>query len=177
MTTHRRPTFSDWRATLVAGAVLGIVILGVGGRLGMRALALIQGQTPLFTIDGSIAITLLGGVAGIVIAVFFLLARAAFPEHRAVRTVIFSALVGLVVARGLNPVSLIKLEIFGPLFLLHGALLTVYWCRVRFGHGSIVGFYRRGAVSRRKAGAVGSTPTKSTGARASAGFDSRTATL
>jgi len=132
MTGHGRPTIDDWRTGVVVGASLGAIVLGVGGRLGMRAIALAQGQSPSFTIDGSIAVVLLGGVAGAVVALIFLLALAAFPAHRLTRGVFFWTLLGMFVWRGLNPISALNVGIFAPLFVLHGVLLTVYWCRIRF---------------------------------------------
>jgi hypothetical protein len=133
MTNHRRPGIADWRAGLIVGAALGAMILGIGSRLGMRVIALAQDRAPSFSIDGSIAVTLLGAGAGAVVAVFFLLARTAFPTRRLGRVSLFWALVALVVWRGLNPVSTLNVAVFAPLFLLHGGLLTAYWCRVRYG--------------------------------------------
>jgi hypothetical protein len=36
-----------------------------------------------------------------------------------------------VVWRGLNPASTLSVAVFAPLFLLHGGLLTAWWCRIR----------------------------------------------
>jgi len=131
MTNHRRPSIADWRAGLLVGAALGALILGAGGRLGMRVIAIAQDRAPSFSIDGSIAVTLLGAGAGAVVAVFFLLARAAFPTRRLGRVSLFWALVAWVVWRGLNPVGTLNVAVFAPLFLLHGGLLTAWWCRGR----------------------------------------------
>ena len=131
MTTRRKPSIADWRAGIVAGAALGAILLGVGGRVGMRAIAVAQGQPPSFTVDGSIAVVLLGATTGAAVAVLFLLARTAFPAHRVGRVVFFWTLVGALVWRGLNPISALNVAVFAPLFLLHGGLLTAYWCRVR----------------------------------------------
>ena len=131
MTTHRRPTFADWRAGIVVGAMLGTVLLGIGGRLGMRGIAIAQGQPASFTFDGSLVVVLLGSATGAAVALIFLTSRAAFPAQRVWRTLFFWTLVGLLVWRGLNPVSTLNLSYFAPLFVLHGGLLTAYWCRVR----------------------------------------------
>jgi hypothetical protein len=131
MNSHRRPTFADWRAGIIVGAVSGTLLLGVGGRIGMRGIAVAQGQPAAFTIDGSIIVALLGSASGAVIALIFLASRAAFPAQRVGRTLCFWTVLGLLVWRGLNPVSALNLSIFAPLFVLHGALLTAYWCRVR----------------------------------------------
>jgi len=113
-------------------------VLGIGGRIGMRGIALAEGRQPLFTIEGSIAVALLGGAVGALVAVLFLVARTVAPAHRLLRTALFWALLGLLVWRGLNPVSTINVAIFAPLFVLHGALLTAYWCRIRFRRAALL---------------------------------------
>lgn len=131
MTTYSRPRFADWRAGLAVGAAMGALILGVGGRMGMRVIAIAQHQPPAFSIEGSLAITMLGAVAGAAVAAVFLLSRTLFPTRRLWRVTLFWTIVALVVWRGLNPISWLSLSVFAPLFVIHGALLTTYWCRVR----------------------------------------------
>jgi hypothetical protein len=97
----------------------------------MRLIAIAQNQAALFSIEGSIAVILLGAGAGAVVAAVFLLARTAFPTRRLGRVSLFWAIVALVVWRGLNPVSTLSVAVFAPLFLLHGGLLTAWWCRIR----------------------------------------------
>ena len=96
----------------------------------MRVMALAEGRPPAFTIDGSIAIVLLGAITGVVIAALFLLSRALFPAHRILRATLFWTITAALVARGLHPLTVFKAVVFGPLFLAHGALLNAYWCRV-----------------------------------------------
>ena len=135
MNLPHRPRRRDWLAGLAAGAGLGLVILGIGSRAGMRFIALESGQTPSFTIEGSIAVSLLGALTGAIVAAIFLGVRAAFPTRRWMRAALFWAVCGALVLRGLNPVTALNAGIFGPLFLLHGALLHVYWCRVHLARG------------------------------------------
>ena len=130
MHTSLRPRRPDWLAVLGAGALLGLVILGVGSRVGMRLIAVAAGQAPLFSIEGSIAVSLLGALTGAFIAALFLGARAAFPSRRWVRGALFWIICGAIVLRGLNPVTTLNASIFLPLFLLHGILLHVFWCRI-----------------------------------------------
>ena len=130
MHTTSRPRRRDWLAGLVAGAALGFVFLGVGSRAGMRLVALAAGQAPAFTIEGSIAVSLLGALTGAVIATLFLLLRTALPTHRWIRGALFWTLCGALVLRGLHPVTWLNAGIFLPLFLLHGVLLHIFWCRV-----------------------------------------------
>jgi hypothetical protein len=71
MHTLNRPTRRDWLAGLAAGASLGFVLLGVGARAGMRLFALASAQAPLFTIEGSIAVSVLGALTGALVATVF----------------------------------------------------------------------------------------------------------
>jgi predicted tellurium resistance membrane protein TerC len=63
--------------------------------------------------------------------------RKLFPKRRIPGGVFFWGVIAAFVARGLNPVSVLNLTVFSPLFLLHGSLLTWWWCRTHSGHGSI----------------------------------------
>jgi hypothetical protein len=130
MHTPHRPDRRDWLAALTAGAVLGFVFLGVGARIGMRLIAVASRQAPTFTVEGSIAVSLLGALAGAIVATIFLLARTVFPARRWIRGLAFWAICGTIVLRGLHPVSLLNAVIFLPLFLGHGVLLHTYWCRI-----------------------------------------------
>jgi hypothetical protein len=130
MHTIRRPRRSDWLAGLGAGAVLGFVILGVGARAGMRFFAVSSGQTPSFTIEGSVAVGLLGALTGAVVATLFLLVRVTLPSRRWTRAAIFWAICVALALRGLHPVTALKSAIFLPLFVVHGVLLHTYWCRI-----------------------------------------------
>src|SRR5688572_4370221 len=130
MHTPHRPLLRDWLVGLAAGASLGFVILGAGGRVGMRLIARASGQAPSFTIEGSMAVALLGALAGAFVAIVFLLARTALPTRRWTRGVLFWVVCGAIFLRGINPVTPLNAGIFLPLFLVHGVLLHMFWCRV-----------------------------------------------
>jgi hypothetical protein len=130
MHTAQRPRRRDWLTGLTAGALLGFLILGLGARAGMRVVALASGQAPSFTIEGSLAVGLLGALTGAVIAALFLALRAALPGRRWLRGALFWTICGALALRGLRPVSLLNAGIFLPLFLLHGVLLHTFWCRI-----------------------------------------------
>ena len=136
MTTHvihpdGRPDLRDWRDGLLAGAILGTLFLGIGSRLGMRLIALAEGRSPAFSLGGSLTIVLLGTGVGALVASLFLISRTLFPRRRLLRVTFFGALTGAIVLRGLNPVSFLNAGVFLPLFAMHAALLTSYWCRWR----------------------------------------------
>ena len=135
MHTSQRPRRRDWLAGLAAGGSLGFVILGVGARAGMRVVAVASGQTPSFSIEGSISVSLLGAATGALVATVFLLARTTFPTRRRLRGALFWTVCGALVLRGLHPVTALNAAIFLPLFLLHGVLLHTFWCRVYLARG------------------------------------------
>ena len=130
MNTNRRPNGRDWIVGLSAGTVLGAIFLGIGGRLAMRGIALAEGRMPLFTPEGSLAVVLLGAITGAIVASLFLLARVFFPSRRVLRVLFFWIVTLAVVLRGVSPLTLINVMWFVPLFLAHGSLLNLYWCRV-----------------------------------------------
>lgn len=131
MSHHPRPRGADWLAAILMGAALGAPILGVGSRYGMRAIAIARDQVPSFTLDGSLAVVFMGVVTGAVVGALFALGRTLAPHSRFGRNAIFWSLTTALVWRGINPVDVLQLVWFAPLFLIHGGLLTLYWCRVR----------------------------------------------
>ena len=136
MGRYRRPRLLDWRATLGVGVLLGAVILGIGSRIGMRIIAVAQGAGGAFTFEGTLTVVLFGAITGAVVAALFLASRSAFPNHRLGRGVLFWTLITAFVLRGISPLGWLNFAMFAPLFLVHGGLLTLYWCRVRLAKSS-----------------------------------------
>ena len=130
--SHRsdRPRPRDWLAGLTAGAVLGFILLGIGGRIGMRIIANELGQPGGFTVEGSLTVALLGAASGAIIALIFLLLRTALPAHRWLRGTLFWVICLAIALRGLRPVTVLNATTFLPLFLAHGILLHTFWCRI-----------------------------------------------
>jgi hypothetical protein len=125
-----RYTRRDWTIGILAGAVFGLPLLGVGGRVAMWLVALHQGRAPHFTLDGSLAVTLMGGAAGAVIGIIFMGSRSLFPRTRWARVGLFAAVVGFVALRGIAPLTPFNVAVFLPLFVAHGIALHLWWCRV-----------------------------------------------
>jgi hypothetical protein len=57
-------------------AIIAGVILGVGGRLAMRAIGMAAGAPTAFSLGGSLEVVAFGALVGIPVAIVFLLARA-----------------------------------------------------------------------------------------------------
>jgi hypothetical protein len=92
--------------TVVLGGLLGLVILGVGGRIVMAWIAADAGGTPRFTLGGTMTVVLLGaasGLAGGVMAVAsrWLVGRVV-PRHQWLEHVLLAAMLLLVTMRGLR---------------------------------------------------------------------------
>jgi len=131
MNSARRPSPRDWGAALVAGALLGSVILGIGGRFGMWLVAIEQGRTASFSAWGSLRVVFFGAVAGCLVAAIFMGSRALLPGRRVWRSAAFWGATGAFVLSGIRPLTVVNIVVFAPLFVAHGALLTAWWCRLR----------------------------------------------
>ncbi len=125
-----RPRPRDWPMALAAGASLGFLFLGIGARVGMRIVALASAQPTAFTVEGSVAVILLGALTGAVVAAIFLLVRIVISTSRWVRGAVFWGVCGALALRGISPITLLNATVFLPLFLLHGVLLHAFWCRI-----------------------------------------------
>jgi hypothetical protein len=91
----------DLRSDLVRGTLLGLVILGIGGRLLMRVVANLEGQAPMWTVGGSVTVAFYGAVSGAFAGlVYYLLRR--FVNKAWLRTASFLLICGLVALRGVR---------------------------------------------------------------------------
>lgn len=139
MDPNRGITRSHWLIGLLLGTIAGVIILGVGGRVAMRGIALYTGQAPGFSLGGSLTVIALGAVCGAGGGLLFVVVRRFF-RNRLVRAGIFWTLIALVTLRGLRPVDPVRLTAFVPLTLMYGTMLQIVWCRI---HGR-----RRAATTR-----------------------------
>jgi hypothetical protein len=105
------------------GVTLGIVILGVAGRLAMRFYAIHDYQEPYATAGGTLTVLLAGAAAGAATGSWLWLGDRLFSSRPAVRHVFFWLGVALLILWVLRPVSQQRLVFFAPLGVAHGALL------------------------------------------------------
>jgi hypothetical protein len=89
------------RSDLIRGTLLGLLILGIGGRLLMRVIAHMEGRVPVFTPEGSIAVVFFGTVAGASAGLIYYLLRR-FMREPWMRTAAFIAVCGLISWRGVH---------------------------------------------------------------------------
>lgn len=112
----------ELRNDLIRATLLGMIILGVGGRLLMRVVAHMEGRPPVFTPEGSIAVVFWGTLAGAFSGVVYhLLCR--FVRKPWIRTAAFIAICMLVAWRGVSGLLPIPQAMFMALALAY--LITV----------------------------------------------------
>lgn len=117
------PSARAVRATLLWGAVIGVAVLGVGGRVVMRVIAEANGTAPAFTVGGTVTVVSLGAVSGLAGALLLLVARTAAWRWPPVPTLLFHAALVLLTLRGLRPLDAQRLLLFMPLVVAFGGLL------------------------------------------------------
>jgi hypothetical protein len=106
------------RSDLLRGALLGLLILGIGGRLVMRVIAQMEGRVPAFTFEGSTTVVLAGTVAGLLAGLIYYLLRR-FVRKPWIRTAAFIAICELVSWRGVHGLLALPQAMFMALALLY----------------------------------------------------------
>lgn len=122
-------------SAVLAGLASGLVVLGVGGRVAMRLLALAAGREPQFGAEGTFGIIVIGGALGTVGGLLFALVAPRLPRSRALAGAIHGTLVLAVLAPLLPPAVREEIEAlkshlvlaastFWLLFALYGIALA-----------------------------------------------------
>jgi hypothetical protein len=108
----------ELRSELLRGTLLGLIILGIGGRVLMRVAAHMEGRVPVFTPEGSIAVVFYGTVAGFFSGLIYYLLRR-FVHKPWVRTVAFILICELVSWRGVSGLLPVPQAMFMTLALVY----------------------------------------------------------
>jgi hypothetical protein len=120
----------ELRSSLVRATVLGLVILGIGGRLLMRVAAHMEGRAPAFTIEGTVAVIFYGTVAGAFSGiVYYALGR--FVTASWNRTLLFVVICGLISWRGVHGLRPVQQAMFMALALFYLASVDLLGRRSR----------------------------------------------
>jgi len=106
------------RSDVLRGALLGLVILGIGGRLLMRVIAHMEGRVPAFTLQGSTTVVFAGTVGGLLSGLIYHLLRR-FVRQPWVRTAAFIAICELVSWRGVHGLLPLPQVMFMTLALVY----------------------------------------------------------
>lgn len=103
---------------VLRGGLLGLVVLGVGGRVLMRIIAHRE-QRPemVFTIPGTLTVIFAGTVAGLAAGLIYYLLRR-FVRAAAIRTALFLIICGFIAWRGVHGLLLVPQLMFMTLALV-----------------------------------------------------------
>ena len=82
-------------------ALLGAIILGIGGRLLMRVIAHMEGRVPVFTPQGSLNVVFMATIAGLLAGLIYHLLRR-FVRKPWLRTLAFITICEIVAWRGVH---------------------------------------------------------------------------
>jgi hypothetical protein len=118
-------------AAVGLGAVLGAIVLGGGGRVAMRVIAVNQGAPGAFSLGGTVTVVLLGVASGALGGAILMVSRWLFPARRWARVVLYWFALLLITLRGLRPLDPLPVELFVPLVVLCGAALHAVWAAAR----------------------------------------------
>lgn len=118
------------RSSLIRATLLGLVVLGIGGRVLMRVAAHMEGRAPAFTIDGTVAVIFYGTVAGAFAGIiYYVLAR--FVANDLGRTAAFLIICGLVSWRGVHGLLPVQQAMFMALALAYLVIVDLLGRRAR----------------------------------------------
>jgi len=121
---------------LMAGTATGALLLGVGGRIVMRAFALATGRPSGFSVGGTFSVILSGAIAGCVGGVLLFAATRFVPAQLRFRGLIFGLLCYALATPGFRPPQLFVFALFAPIFLAYGvATVTLYERFIRSERG------------------------------------------
>ena len=131
---QRTPRAHNWRLAIALGALLGAVILGVGGRLAMRGISLMEARPLQLSLGGTMRVILAGGIVGTLAACLRACIATFLPVRVSprTRTALYVVLVGALAVVGLTPLTVHRLALFLPVvgvFVLAVELCWRRWAR------------------------------------------------
>jgi hypothetical protein len=130
-----------WLAGLLLGTLLGAFILGVGGRVAMRLIAVATSGTGSFSIGGTVTVIALGALSGAVGALLLLGTNRFLRRHRLIGFLVFWTALLLLTLRGLRPLDPLRLALFLPLVGLFGSALQLLLSKrvsPRYGDNTLI---------------------------------------
>ena len=108
----------ELRRWVLRGAIVGLFVLGVGGRLLMRVIAHREHRPMMvLTVPGTLTVLFAGTVAGLAAGLIYYLIRR-FVRESLVRTAVFVLVCGLIAWRGVHGLLLVPQVMFMTLTLV-----------------------------------------------------------
>jgi len=123
-------SWREWVRCSLIGSGVGAVVLGIGGRVSMRGIAVLAGAPGSFSLGGSVTVVFLGAVAGLAGALILMALRTFLPRWL-IQTLLFYAILVLISLRGLRPLDWPRVFLFLPLVLVYGFLVRTLSRRYR----------------------------------------------
>jgi hypothetical protein len=108
------------------------MLLGVGGRVAMRIIALAQGTPAGFSLGGSATVVFLGTLSGIAAGLIYAACRQLSKTRVWLARFMFGAVLLAITLRGLRPLDTARLVIFLPLFVIFAFAMDWMWERGTF---------------------------------------------
>jgi len=110
---------------IIRGGVVGLLVLGIGGRLLMRVIAHREHRPVMeFTIPGTLTVVFAGTVAGLAAGLIYYVLRR-FVRLSWMRTIGFVVICGLISWRGVHGLLLVPQLMFMALALAFMAIIDV----------------------------------------------------
>jgi uncharacterized membrane protein YqgA involved in biofilm formation len=125
----RRRAWRPWVVAIVVGAVAGAIVLGVGSRLAMRGITLLEDRPREWSVGGTLRVVGFGALFG-TIAVLLRAILAVVPSRRLserARVVVFALLCLALAVLGLTPLTVNRLALFLPVIALYVVALEIGW--------------------------------------------------
>ena len=119
--------------SVLLGVLIGLPVLGVGGRLVMRIIAVATGAPSSFTMEGTLTVLLSGAGSGAIAGAIYGALFAALPRRRVPRDIMFLLILSALTARGLRPIQPLALALFAPLMAIFAAVFLASWRRFAIG--------------------------------------------
>ena len=120
----------ELRYWLTRGALVGLVVLGIGGRLLMRVIAHMEHRSVfVFTLEGTLTVVFAGTISGLLAGFIYYLTRR-FIRKPGLRTALFVASCELVVWRGVHGLLPVPQLMFMALALTYLVIIDTMGRRV-----------------------------------------------
>ncbi|HEV2040009.1 MAG TPA: hypothetical protein VGT81_08190 [Casimicrobiaceae bacterium] len=114
----------ELRSWVIRGTLVGLVVLGIGGRLLMRVIAHMEGRIPVFTSQGSVTVVFAGTVAGALAGLIYYLVRR-FVRQAWLRTAAFIVICEVIAWRGVHELLPRPQLMFMTLALVHLVIIDI----------------------------------------------------
>jgi hypothetical protein len=119
------PRWQSCGRAILTGAIIGLPVLGGGGRLAMRLIAMLTGVPSAFSFEGTLTVLLAGAGSGAAAGAIHEGLGVVLCERPRLRDLAFLLILAALTLRGLNPVRLLPLLAFAPVMALFAGIFLL----------------------------------------------------